>query len=257
MARTFNGTTDTTNATATGVDTGAWTKGAWIYPTGAGEGSVGSIVYVGNPGTVSRLRIAAAGMTVQVLHDLTTDMSAISTTTIPTNAWTCIIGGMSSGLVGSIWLGDLDTAMTEVAYGTRITGVGTRDTGGTVYVGNNDAGSHTFAGRIAHAFLYAGALTEVQREMFRQGNMSFLADGNCRVYAPMNHTTASEMKTVMHPTTGAPLSFTVTGTTVSDDPPVSPFQPGPLRIIGGAAAPPAATSLIFNRRAMTRAQLVR
>lgn len=157
-ARAFDGLNTRVIATIAAIAAGDWTIAAWIYTTGAGEGNGGQIVNVNSSGTPSQLlRINDVSRAVECRQRLSTNAATITSSVLPLNQWTCIIGTYrNADLKCRVYWGDATTAIAEQAYGTQTAGTISRINDTTANIGNNPTFTATWAGGLSSVIIDDG-----------------------------------------------------------------------------------------------------
>lgn len=196
MALLFNASTTRVDATLlTGLGTSDWTIGCYVFPLSAGQSNNGAMISLetATPAVRQRLRIAASTLTVvsaQVFS--TTNSSATTSTSLPTSAWSCVIGTYrSSDKKSRVFLGDPLTPMAEAPYTTQNAGVGT-NSGGAVnaHFGAATDATQAFDGRLARIVIVGREWSLAEMEFYRRTGFppSFL---QLRGYWPFYGTAAT------------------------------------------------------------------
>lgn len=173
----FNGTNSYINAggnTTTDIDNLMGASGlsvsAWIYPTGLGENTNGTIIGKDN-GTAAAptngwyLRLVSSNRIEFISDHVTTDLTVRSTNNaITLNAWNHIVltwTGSTTATTAKIYVNG-----TEVAYGTQTNGAGARnsDASQDMIIGNNRVATlgRTFAGRIDEVYVFNGIVSATE-----------------------------------------------------------------------------------------------
>ncbi len=173
----FNGTNSYINAggnTTTDIDNLMGASGlsvsAWIYPTGLGENTNGTIIGKDN-GTAAAptngwyLRLVSSDRIEFLSDHATTDLVARSANNaITLNAWNHIVltwTGSTTATTAKIYVNG-----TEVSYGTQTNGSGARatDAARDMIIGNNRVATlgRTFAGRIDEVYVFDGILSATE-----------------------------------------------------------------------------------------------
>lgn len=147
-ALAFDGFDDLVSITAHNsydlLNKSAYTIEAWVYPRTDGESDTGRIYQKGN--TFFNVQNESAS-TVKLRADVdfsTTDASAITSTTLSTNAWHHVVAILNTDKTIDIYIDGSNATLS-----TDTTGVGslTDDSGSTGYIGSNN-GANTFDGYI-------------------------------------------------------------------------------------------------------------
>ena len=170
QGRRFDGIDDSIDCGSASVldDLAPFTFLAWIYPTGAGEGGNGTVIWketAGNSGTFFQLYNNDLRLLLRIDH-ATDDVYRYGTAgEVKLNIWQQVVAtwdGSTTAANGHIYINTI-----EITYGGSLNGVGARvsDAANNLLIGNNLAGSFTFAGTIGEVLIYNRALTplEIQR----------------------------------------------------------------------------------------------
>jgi hypothetical protein len=223
MALTFGGaTTDVVSVTDTDLDSHtAYTYLTWTYPTTqTGDrrlwrknsnvgGQANQAVW--NALDTNELRFVTFRAT-------TNDLSISTGQNFALNTWHCFAFTHSAGSGNRIYYGTLGTNMAEVSYGTQTVGTGAlvSDAGGALGIGNLVGGSTAWQGRISD-FAYLNVeltLAEIQLWQFNPHNMAG---------TKLFHKLGSNGTTNVPDWSGNGCTGTVSGCSVSDDPPLRPW----------------------------------
>jgi hypothetical protein len=228
MARDFNGTTDGLSGTVTAMDSGGWSIGCWYNADTTGEGELGTLIDVSDGARADGLTLRCAGFGLNLLGlsmavgaSSATDMfTQTATGKFVTGSWQCVVGasdGSNTAANSHIYTGDTAAVMGETTPNSTQNGTGSRLTGVTnALVGKETAGASTFDGRVAFAFAVPFQMTADEAERFRQGDLSVLyRDGTQpRFILPLDSpNNAIDLANQ--------LTFTVTGATYAEQPPIS------------------------------------
>lgn len=245
MSRDFNGTTDILTGTIAALTDGDWSMGAWIFPDDEGEAGSGVVIRTETAGVVQQvLQINDVALHIVAIQDYnTTDASSTTSGTLTVGQWALLVAthrGSDNKI--RVYLGDLATPIAEMAYTTQTAGVGTFQANGTAaYVGSRSAGTQTFDGRIAHAFVTNAELSIDDMEMFRLGDYSALYRSTTvpNFLLPLETTANRDL--------ARGVAFTATGTAFGEDPPIAAgFLPAAVQEVAHVGA---ATSGAAQRRA--------
>lgn len=176
-AASFNGTNSYINAggnTTTDIDNLMGASGlsisAWIYPTGLGENTNGTIIGKDN-GTAAAptngwyLRLVSSNRIEFISDHATTDLTVRSNNNaITLNAWNHIVltwTGSTTATTAKIYVNG-----TEVTYGTQTNGAGARNSDAALdmIIGNNRVATlgRTFAGLIDQVYVFDGILSATE-----------------------------------------------------------------------------------------------
>jgi hypothetical protein len=251
MARGFDGAdTDRLTATITGTAAGAFTLGAWVYPTNDNGGSV--IEISDGSGRVHRLamyldfslrmlvesrRSAGNGFISEVCGHFNFSL----------NNWYFIVGtfsGVDSQSAGHVYKGDVSNAVANIDdANTGGSGSGL-DSGATgLHIGNVTADNSSFYGRIFAPFMVPWVMTTADMDQVRTGDTCGLTDGGTPAFFFGLEGTALTSYSGIGP------SYTLTNTGAS-----SQTDPITLTPCGGAAATSLAplTIGVARRRMLTQ-----
>jgi hypothetical protein len=228
MSRFFDANTERISGTITALDTGDWTFGCWVNVSNSGVGNTqaGQLLRVidGSSNNIHTVRFGGANdlHVVGIQGHATTNSEGSSTDPVSRNTWTCVVTTWrASDGNHRFYFGDRTTAMAQNTTTSDVNPSGARRTGGTnCWIGNNQAAERWLDGSIARPFLVGRELALGEMEAFRQGNW-FALFGDPTVkpsfYLPLDSPTAS----VAEDLSGNGVTFTVTGATVSDEPPIT------------------------------------
>jgi hypothetical protein len=147
---------------------------AWVYRTGTDTSSPDMFNKGAFPDSRKEFGLSdSAGTLRGVIDRATTDCTAVSTTSINTNEWSCVAMTYSEANGIKMYYGTLSTALSEVSYASQVTGSGaTGDDSATAQeFGGRSAGTANanFPGYIATVSICNAemSLAEIQRQQFR------------------------------------------------------------------------------------------
>jgi hypothetical protein len=224
----FNGTTD--KVTGTNVTYGnALTYVAWIRPSALGGGSLGRIVTISSERTSLGL-IATAKL--QFLSAMRTTTGVWRTTgdDLAFNSWQSVGASYDGTSVATNPLLYVNGVSRPVTVITAPVGAATGD-GNAVIVGNRFSSAQGFAGEIGEFAMWFRQLTADEHMMVhRYGPLAALSIPE--IYQKMSGSVASAFDFSGHGRHG-----TLTGTTLSSDPPVG-FVPSVYHVIFDPTPPP-------------------
>lgn len=223
MAKDFNGTTSRITGTlASALDADAdFTVGGWFNPDTTGEGTNGALLSLytaADAAIVLALRFATGTNFKAILVHATTSADSVTTgNPVATGQWNAVFATYrASDNTMRIYVGDLDTPVAEVSYGTQTVGVGTPTAGGVnVIVGNNSGQTWTHDGRIESPFIVPWEMRLDEMERFRHGDMSVLYE---RATPPTFHASLQSTAVDLAP---ARTALTESSVTAAENPPVA------------------------------------
>lgn len=229
MALDFNGTTDVAqnlNGIAE-LDTNSWTHAAWVQTDLGGESDQGAIIAVQNTDTArTLLRLDnITPFTAAASDNGATDARALTTTTIAHDGttWVLVIGTFDAATGHcAVYFGDLtnpvaaQTLSTDAVLVTKVLG------SNRVTIGNNNATTQTYDGRVTRAGIWTRLLSLGEMELLRAGIVPL--DGCARFY-PCGDDGGSPTYDFMG------FHLTITGTTTVSGPalPLIYQAPAPAR----------------------------
>lgn len=220
MARGFDGANSIVTFAIPDLS-GDKTIAAWVKPSSAGEGNAG-IVFRGEIGTGTGYVLQIAGSTLTLRCDTNFDVtnsSTITTTTIPTGAWSLVVATYTaSDKKWRIYVGSLSAPVAEAAYSSQVAGSATPAAGVTSGMwGNGSNLAATFAGSIARGVLDARVWTLDDMERFRTGRMPAQSPAaTVAVLHPLTSPTVGQAEDL----SGNGRNGTVSTCTVDEEPPV-------------------------------------
>jgi len=174
---TFDGSDDVVSlGTATAIDdlpTGGMSISTWIYPTSIGENSRGIILAKNSGATPSSGWIlqTVATNAIKFSVDGSTDLvRQTSNSTITLNAWNHVVltwdGVITTAASADIYINGVETSYATTTNGAAIVS----DAASTMYLGNDSAGTSTFAGTIDETKVYNFPLTSDQIKVLYNQN---------------------------------------------------------------------------------------